>query len=460
MLFNSQEFLLVFLPITLAVYYVCASRETARLWVLLAASLVFYGYWDPRFVPLLVASVVLNWGLAVRYHKLPRRGIIVAGVALNLAIIGFFKYTNFFAGTLAMYLGRPFQPWNIILPLGISFFTFQQISYIVDLHKRSAPAYPFHEYALYVTFFPQLIAGPIVRHNEIIGQYTLDPLREGIHERLARGLGLLAIGLFKKVILADKMAETATWLFKMAAAGQTLSFYESWLAAATYTLQIYYDFSGYSDMAIGLGALFGFAIPQNFNAPYRAISVRDFWRRWHMTLSRFLRDYLYIPLGGNRFGLRRQLAAVLVTMILGGLWHGAGWTFVVWGLLHGCGLATNHLWSKTGLTLPKLLAWALTLVFVVFGWVVFRADRLDSAAAMMLSMIGVNGFSLALSGFVKTPPLLYFALPAFLGPTSQELIYERLRPRPAYAAVLAVALFLLVLRIGDAGYSEFIYFQF
>jgi alginate O-acetyltransferase complex protein AlgI len=460
MLFNSQEFLLLFLPLTLAAYYACASRETLRLWVLAAASLVFYGYWDPRFVPLLVVSVVLNWGLAALYHKRPRKAMIVAGVGLNLAIIGFFKYTNFFVGTLALYLGRPFRPWDIILPLGISFFTFQQISYIVDLHQRSAPAYPFHKYALYVIFFPQLIAGPIVRHNEIIDQYGLDPCREGIHERLARGLGLLAVGLFKKVILADKMAETATWLFKMAAAGHSLSFYESWLAAGTYALQIYYDFSGYSDMAIGLGALFGFTIPQNFNAPYRAVSVRDFWRRWHMTLSRFLRDYLYIPLGGNRFGLRRQMAAVLITMGLGGLWHGAGWTFVVWGLMHGCGLAANHLWSKTGLTLPKPLAWILTLLFVVFGWVVFRADRLDTAGAIMLSMIGANGFSLDLSGFVIAPPMLYFSLPALLGPTSQELIFQRLRPRPAYAAILAVALFLLALRIGDAGYSEFIYFQF
>ena len=257
MLFNSQEFLLVFLPLTLILYFAFAGKESLRIWVLISASLFFYAYWDLRFLPLLIVSVMLNWLCSQLHASYPHRSILIAGVALNLLIIGFFKYTNFIIGNVAATAGGGFAPWNIILPLGISFFTFQQISYLVDLKRGAAPVYPFHKYLLYVTFFPQLIAGPIVRHDEIIGQYSFDPMREGVHERLSKGFVLLFIGLFKKMILADTVAETASFLFNDAAAGNTLSFYGAWVAAAAYTLQIYYDFSGYSDMAIGLGSCSG-----------------------------------------------------------------------------------------------------------------------------------------------------------------------------------------------------------
>lgn len=460
MLFNSQEFLLIFLPVTLIVYSLCAKKETLRIWVLISASLVFYSYWDFRFLPLLIGSVVLNWFCSKLYASLAHRSILIAGVILNLLIIGIFKYTNFIAGNIAATAGTAFTTWNIILPLGISFFTFQQISYLVDLKRNSAPLYPFHKYFLYVTFFPQLIAGPIVRHNEIINQYESDPLRAGLYERLSKGFSLFSIGLFKKMILADSVAETASVLFNNAAGGDTLSFYGAWVAAVAYTLQIYYDFSGYSDMAIGLGSMFGLTIPMNFNAPYLSGSIRDFWRRWHITLSRFLRDYLYIPTGGSRLGLPRQILALMVTMLLGGLWHGAGWTFVVWGGLHGLALVVNHLWEKTGISLPRAITWALTLIFVIFGWVIFRANNLDTAVSIYRSMVGANGLSFNLPDTMPPIHLLYYALPAFIGPTSQRFITDWFRPRPIYAGLVAVALFYLALKAGDGSYSEFIYFQF
>jgi D-alanyl-lipoteichoic acid acyltransferase DltB (MBOAT superfamily) len=460
MLFNSQLFLTLFLPITAVGYYLLAAKIPWRMTWLLFASLVFYGYWDIRFIPLLLISVVMNWFLACLYGKAGHPALPMVGVVANLLVIGVFKYANFFTGNLAMVYGSGFNPWNIVLPLGISFFTFQQISYLLDLRRNQAPVYPFGQYALYVTFFPQLIAGPIVRHNELVTQFGLDPLREGCAERLSRGLILFLIGLVKKVVLADKLAEIATPLFTLIANGKSLTLAEAWVAAGGYTLQLYFDFSGYSDMAIGLGLLFGFTIPTNFTAPYVALSIRDFWRRWHITLSRFLRDYLYIPLGGNRFGLPRQIYALMVTMILGGLWHGAGWTFVVWGAWHGFGLAGNHVWGKTGLTLPRAVSWLMTMLFIIVGWVVFRSETLSHAWTMLITMTGGHGWSLIVNDVPHRWSVLLFALPALLGPTSQKLALEKLAPRPVYAALAAWLFFYLVLFIGDEGYSEFVYFQF
>ncbi|MHA1113855.1 MAG: MBOAT family O-acyltransferase, partial [Alphaproteobacteria bacterium] len=374
MLFHSQFFLLVFLPLCVGGYYVVARSRAGRGWWLIAASLLFYGYWDLRLLPLLVGSVCVNW-LFARFLGLSRRKTtLLAGVALNLAVLGLFKYADFFGGSLTALTGATYRPWGIVLPLGISFFTFQQISYLVDLRKGTAPVYGFRDYALYVSFFPQLIAGPIVRHGELIFQFEADPRRAGLDERVLRGLGLLAIGLGKKLFIADGLARIATPLFDGAADGRLLTFAEGWVAAAAYTFQLYFDFSGYSDMAIGLALMFGFVLPFNFNAPYKSASIREFWRRWHMTLSRFLRDYLYIALGGNRRGRGLQMAFLMATMLLGGLWHGAGWTFVAWGGLHGLGLMVNHVWSRAGLRMPALSGWVLTFLFVMVGWVLFRAE--------------------------------------------------------------------------------------
>lgn len=460
MLFHSQEFLLIFLPVVLAGYYLLAAHRRLRQWLVIAASLVFYGYWDVRLVPLLVASVTVNWLFAFAFAGGARRWLVPVGVGLNLLVLGVFKYADFFGATLAALGGVTHDPWNIVLPLGISFFTFQQISYLVDLRRGTAPGYGFRDYAMFVCFFPQLIAGPIVRHNELIHQFGLSPWREGVYERLSRGLALLVIGVFKKAVIADNMAASADPLFAAAAAGQALGFAKAWTATTAFGLQIYFDFSAYSDMAVGLGLMFGFALPLNFNAPYRATSIREFWRRWHMTLSRFLRDYLYIPLGGNRHGLPREVAALLVTMLLGGLWHGAAWTFVAWGGVHGLAVAANHLWRRAGGRMPAAPAWLLTLAVTFFAWTLFRSESFAAAGDMVAAMVGGNGWDLALDGVHKPWIIPLAAGLSLLGPTSQRLAFDLLEPRPLVAYGLACALVFAVLQVGTGISQEFIYFQF
>ena len=320
MLFQSQIFILLFLPVTLALYYASAGSRTLRQIVVVVASLIFYAAWDMRFVPLLVGLTLLNWVIAWLHEADPKRDWPVIGVAVNLAVLGVCKFTNFFAGSFTALLGMEYTPWDIILPLGISFFVFQKISYLIDLRRGQAHTYPLLDFFMFVTFFPQLIAGPIVRHNEIIGQFAADPRREEVWENLSRGLVLFAIGAAKKLGIADYVSEVADRLFTAASATGSSSLAEGWVAASAFTLQIYFDFSGYSDMAIGLALMFGLRMPYNFDAPYRATSIRDFWRRWHMTLSRFLRDYLYIPLGGSRQGAGRTYLNLFLTMLIGGLW--------------------------------------------------------------------------------------------------------------------------------------------
>jgi len=459
-LFNSYQFIAVFFPITLLGYYLFAGAQQLRLAWLLLASIFFYAYWDIRFLPLLLGSILVNWLLSLSLGPGNRNWLIVCGVGFNLLLIGIFKYLDFFVGSLYHLTDKPFVPYNLILPLGISFFTFQQISYLVDRSRGQVKTYPLLDYALYVIFFPQLIAGPIVRHNEIIPQYKKSPLRPDIYHHIGAGLLLFALGLIKKTLLADRLAETASPLFDKAAIDTVLTMGESWVASISYSLQLYFDFSGYSDMAIGLALMMGFSLPINFNAPYRAASVQEFWRRWHMTLSRFLRDYLYIPLGGNRHGTTRLLLALLLTMLLGGLWHGAGWTFVVWGLLHGGALVINRVWAFKGLCMPWAAGWMLTLLFLLFSWVVFRAENIATAWSIWQSMIGLHGIDLA----APDSPNRWFALLAFIlavaGPTSHLLAQEKLTPRIGYALAIAGTLFYLTLNVASDGYTEFLYFQF
>jgi alginate O-acetyltransferase complex protein AlgI len=301
MLFNSQLFICGFLPLVLVLYYAVADSRTARQVLVVLASLAFYGWWDVRFVPLVLGLTVANWAIAQWYGASRAPAVPLFGVAMNLVVLGLFKYADFLRGTYHGLLGGSWTAWHLILPLGISFFAFQKISYLVDLRRGQAHVYRFLDFCMFVTFFPQLIAGPITRHNEIIPQFGKDSRRPEMWENLARGFALFVIGVAKKVVLADTLAMAADPLFEQAT-GASLGAGEAWVACAAYTLQIYFDFSGYSDMAIGLARMFGLRLPFNFDAPYRAISVRDFWRSWHMTLSRFLRDYLYVPLGGNRCG--------------------------------------------------------------------------------------------------------------------------------------------------------------
>ncbi len=459
MLFNSQAFICGFLPLVLALYYALARHRAARQALVVAASLGFYAYWDWRFVPLLAGLTVANWLIVVWFGRQRASWIPLLGVALNLAALGLFKYADFLRGTVFDLTGEPWEPWHLILPLGISFFVFQKISYLVDLRRGDKHIYGFLDFCMFVTFFPQLIAGPLVRHNEIIHQFRADPRGPAMWENLSRGFILFLIGITKKVVLADTLAMIADPLFAQAQTAP-LAAVPAWVAAGSYTLQIYFDFSGYSDMAIGLGMMFGLRLPFNFDAPYTAVSVRDFWRRWHMTLSRFLRDYLYIPLGGNRCGPLRQAVNVVATMLLGGLWHGANWTFVVWGGLHGVALAANHVWETRGLRLPTPVAWLLTLLFVMGGWVLFRSPDFTHAGQVLASMAGAQGLGHVSLNREFVLALAFGAAIATLGPTSQTAALRRLVPQPWLAVPAGVGLAWLLLLVGGRLPNVFIYFQF
>ena len=456
MLFNTQAFVLAFLPPVLALYYVARTRGERQA-VLVAASLLFYGLWDWRFVPALAGLTVANWAVARWWGATRRDGVLVGGVVLNLAVLGVCKYANFVGANVAGALGVGFEPLGIILPLGVSFFTFQKISYLVDLRRGDRHVYGLLEFAAFVTFFPQLIAGPLVRHNEMIPQFAADPRGGQVWENLSRGALLFVIGFAKKAGVADTAALTCDPVFARAALGP-VGAAEAWAGAGAYAVQILFDFSGYSDMAIGLGRMFGLRLPFNFDAPYRAVGVRDFWRRWHITLSRFLRDYVYVPLGGNRGGAWRQARNVVATMLLGGLWHGAAWTFIAWGGVHGVALAIEGAWARAGLRMPRALGWGLTLLFVVLAWVLFRAPDFGTALRVYAGMLGLEGV-----GRVQVeawPVLVAAAGVALVGPTSQGFALERVRARPWVAGVAGAALAGLLLLAGGRVPNEFIYFQF
>ena len=459
MLFNSQFFIVVFLPVVLGLYYAFAGSRVARQSVVVLASLGFYGWWDVRFVPLLMGLTVANWLFAEWFGRHRASWIPALGVVLNLAVLALFKYSDFLRGTAFGLAGDDWQPWHLILPLGISFFVFQKISYLMDLRRGDRHFYGFLDFCMFVAFFPQLIAGPLVRHNEIIDQFREDPRGPAMWENLSRGFVLFVIGVSKKVLLADTLATMVDPMFANAI-GTPPSLAVAWSGAAAYTLQLYFDFSGYSDMAIGLGLMFGLRLPFNFDAPYRALSVRDYWRRWHMTLSRFLRDYVYIPLGGNRSGPTRQAANIVLTMLLGGLWHGAAWTYVVWGGMHGVAMAVNQVWDQHGFRLPRPVAWLLTILFVMGCFVLFRSPDFATAAQVWSGMAGAHGVG---SVSVDTDPfraMVVGALVAVVGPTSHAFALTRLRPQTWVAVPAGLGLAYVLLLIGGRLPNVFIYFQF
>ena len=411
MLFNSPEFLFLFLPVVLVVFFRLArtSHRLAATW-LTAGSLFFYGWWNPAYVGLLLASIAFNYMIGynlARGHDIGshrRRRLLALGVVGDLALLGYYKYANFFVDSLGAALGTGWGVAEIVLPLGISFFTFTQIAFLVDSARGEAREFNFVHYGLFVTYFPHLIAGPILHHKEMMPQFALSSTYRFNVEFLAVGLTTFALGLFKKVVLADGIAPYAAPVFSAAASGGTLTLLHAWGGALAYTLQLYFDFSGYSDMAIGLSYMLGVRLPLNFNSPYKAVTIADFWRRWHMTLSRFLRDYLYVPLGGSRKGRGRRYVNLMATMLLGGLWHGAGWTFVMWGGLHGLYLVVHQVWRhirrRLGHDLERstapgrVLGLAVTFLAVVVGWVFFRAESFDGALNMLAGMTGMNGVSL------------------------------------------------------------------
>lgn len=458
MLFNSYAFLLVFLPLALMLHGL-ADRYVPewRLHVLLLISFVFYAYWDWRMLPLMLASIGINWLLAQAFNKTGRGTLVTLAITMNLGVLAFFKYTGFLVDT-ANSVGNfgIFRP-EIVLPLGISFFSFHHVMYLVDLRAGKAPRFDLTRYALYIAFFPQVLAGPLVRWSEIMHQFNERPFREGWERRTAQGLILLVLGLLKKVFVGDPLSEYASPIFADAAAGLPISFLQAMQGILSYGFQIYFDFSGYTDMAIGIGLMFGVLLPQNFNVPYRATSLQEFWRRWHMTLSRFLRDYLYVALGGNRFGLAVQIIALFATMALGGLWHGAGWAFVAWGVAHGTGLCVGLFWRRANLPMPLWLGWLSTFIFVMLVWVLFRSTSFEAAMAIYKGLFGLNGSGFG--GEFKWRALAAAAVLAIAGPTSFA-ISGKVPMKPWAAALFALLFVLVLLKIGDDANYEFIYFQF
>ena len=404
MLFNSLVFIFCYLPLTLGGFFILGRRSplAAAAWLALA-SLFFYGWWNPVYVGLLAASMVFNYALGVRIVR-GARGLLTFAIVSNLALLAYYKYANFFVDNLNAAAGTGISLGTIILPLGISFFTFTQIAFLVDAHQGKAREYSFVHYCLFVTYFPHLIAGPILHHAEMMPQFAQRQTYRPDYDKLAAGVTLFVLGLTKKVLIADEVGGYVAPFFDAARSGAALTFLEAWCGALAYTFQLYFDFSGYSDMAVGLSLMFGVRLPINFHSPYKAVNIIEFWRRWHMTLSRFLRDYLYVPLGGSRKGPARRYINLLLTMLLGGLWHGAGWTFVLWGLLHGIYLCVNHGWRALrealghdlhrSTVVGRAAACVITFVAVVVGWVVFRADSLPTATAILRGMAGLNGFAL------------------------------------------------------------------
>ena len=457
MLFQTQGFILVFLPIAVACYYVVAHSERARHAVLITASLVFYGWWDARFIPLLLGQIVGTWLLAYAHKSTGRAAWLYAGIALNLASLATFKYLDFLIGSLQALIGVDLPRANIILPIGISFFSFQLISYLVDRLRNDAPVYPLRPFALFVLFFPHLIAGPIVRHNELVPQLALDPRRDGLWLRMYAGLTLFTIGFAKKVLIADDLATRCVNPLFADSLRHSLTFAEAWNATVGFALQIFLDFSAYTEMAIGIALMFGLLLPDNFNRPYLATSLRDFWRRWHITLSTFIRDYLYIPLGGSRHGNARYVAATLGSMAICGLWHGAGWTYVVWGVWHGVGLVICRFWERLQRPMPTPLAWFATTLFVLAGWVVFRAPNFANAVELLRSMVGLNGFG---GRFDQIGLIAVGILVSALVPSAHAIKDRWLRPNPAIAVAMGLIAAWCILKVGKGAPLNFIYFQF
>jgi len=397
MLFNSYEFIFLFLPITLLVYLALSKGNlllTAKVF-LVTASLFFYAWWNPIYLPLILCSIIFNYLIGTllarkreKFSHSNRKIVFAAGIFGNLALLGYYKYADFFIANVNYISGFNISPRHIILPLAISFFTFQQIAYLFDTYRGECKEYSLLNYTLFVSFFPQLIAGPIVHHKEVIPQFEDSKNRLINFENLSAGVFLFFIGLFKKVVLADTFSILANNGFdKMS----VLTFIEAWATSLSYTLQLYFDFSGYTDMALGAALMFNIKLPTNFNSPYKSLNIQDFWRRWHITLNRFMSNYVYIPMGGNRISLPRTLLNLMVTFLIGGLWHGAGWTFVFWGFLHGIAIAIHRIWRRFNINMPKFLAWFLTFNFVNIAWVFFRSRNFNDAFKVLKGMLGMSG---------------------------------------------------------------------
>lgn len=499
MVFSSLEFIYLFLPPVLIVYFLLRSlkMENAIIWWLVIASLSFYAWWSPPHLALLLGSIGFNYLVHKVLIQNRSKLIFTIGVTVNLALLGLFKYADFLIGNFNLVTGLGVNELGLILPLAISFFTFQQIAFLHDTWSGKLVNADFKRYLLFVSFFPQLIAGPIVMQKETIPQFNLKTFTNKTTINFMAGATLFFIGLFKKIVFADGMAPIANTVFGAADVGQSIPMDAAWLGTFAYTFQIYFDFSGYCDMALGLALLFGIRLPINFNSPYRALSIVDFWRRWHITLSHFLRDYLYIPLGGNRAGILGSKGNLIITMLLGGLWHGAGWNFIIWGGLHGSYLMINHYWSTsfgkqllltiTSKTLYSVLMWLTTMLAVVIAWVFFRAETFGGALQILSAMIGQTSIAKNATPLIADiPTLIFYMVPltfiVAMLPNSIQITrnyrpvlsaakkvvqiegWRKIliwRPSPKWAlciALIGIAGLVQIYRLN--GLTEFIYFNF
>ena len=466
MLFNSYIFILVFLPIVLVAWWSLARWPQIRLGFLVASSYLFYGWWHWEFTLLLLASTLIDYYVGLGIHASPskrKKGLwLSVSLVSNLGMLGYFKYCGFFAQSMnslldALRLGTPLSVPEIILPVGISFYTFQTLTYSIDLYREEVrPAKSLMHFAAYVSMFPQLIAGPIVRYSDVETQMQELGARPN-WEEVSRGIWFFVVGMCQKILVADTVAKLAGPLL---VEPEQLQFVSGWAALLAYSIQLYFDFAGYSNMAIGLGLMMGFSFPQNFDSPYQATSIQNFWRRWHMTLSSFLRDYLYIPLGGNRYGKLLSYRNLLVVMLLGGFWHGAGWTFILWGVMHGCLLVLNGLFRDfVKLPVPKAIGVAVTFFFVLMGWLLFRSTDLSMAGHWFAAILGCRGFEadmgwsiLNSTGFLVTVAALVFC---WFAPNTWNF-----QPRLTLGTALLLSALLVVCILRFDGDSPFLYFQF
>lgn len=401
MLFNSYEFIFLFLPITLVIYFLLNrynKNKCAKAWLVIA-SLYFYSYFNRMYLILIAISILINYFIGKRLSNnkvdiVQRRILLIFGVVFNLGILGYFKYYDFFVENINIVFKSNFHLLHIILPLGISFFTFQQLSFVVDMYKRYHLIYDFLDYCLFVTFFPQLIAGPIVLPTEMLPQFEAESNKKINWENMNRGLYVFSIGLAKKVIIADTIANFANAGFDMM---DKLNFIEAWLTSVSYTLQLYFDFSGYCDMAMGIALMFNIVLPANFNSPYKSTNIQEFWKKWHMTLGRFMTNYLYIPLGGNRKGELKTLRNLFIVFLASGIWHGAGWNFIIWGMLHGICILIHRIWKNSGRKLNKLVGWFITINLVNIFWVFFRARTVADAIKVIKGMFDIDSLIIIVS---------------------------------------------------------------
>jgi alginate O-acetyltransferase complex protein AlgI len=484
--FNSYVFIFLFLPITLLIYFGLNKWKLLRvsiLW-LIFVSLVYYGWWNPKYVLLIVGSILSNYTIGTWLKRnrdtgqLKRKTLLIIGISGDLLLLGYFKYADFFISNFNYFSTFQIPLLHIALPIGISFFTFTQIAYLVDAHRGETEEYTFPIYAIFVSFFPYLLAGPIIHHREMTTQYRVLQNKVPDYRNITTGVYLFFIGLFKKVVIADSLARWVSNGFDNAA---TLTLMEAWATSLSYTLQLYFDFSGYTDMALGSAKMFNINLPINFNSPYRSLNIQEFWRRWHITLGRFVRDYIYIPIGGNRISEVRTLFNLMIAFFLIGLWHGAGWTFVFWGCLHGGALVIHRLWRKFRIKMPRFLAWLITFNFVNAAWIFFRANTFGDAIKVLKGMIGMSGVVLPVSlgerlkgfqdygvkfgrwlenigGNEKTLlVIIIFLLLSLLYKNSNEMA-ERFKPNFSHLALTCTLAVTSILYLGR--YSEFLYFRF